>query len=105
MLVFPSLAIFSIGQVRVCRRIEEGDEIVASYLAFAELPLRQTRRDMLRPWGFECRLGPKSSSFSTSASSVSNSTSTVSTGANAVSTGANATTHQYEYEHDLVRSR
>lgn len=43
----------------MCRRIQEGEEIVASYLAFAELPLRQTRRDMLRPWGFECRLGPK----------------------------------------------
>ena len=41
---------------RVCRRIQEGEEIVASYFVLSELPLRQQRRDMLRLKGFVCRL-------------------------------------------------
>ena len=44
-------------EVRVCRRIKEGDEIVASYIGLDHLPLRQQRRDMLMPtWNFVCRL-------------------------------------------------
>ena len=44
------------AEVRVCRRIKEGEEIVASYLASLQHPLRQERRDMLSPRGFVCRL-------------------------------------------------
>ena len=42
-------------EVRVCRRIQEEEEIVSSYIELSELPLRQQRRDMLRPRGFVCR--------------------------------------------------
>ena len=52
-------------EVRVCRRIQEGEEIVASYIDLWELPLKQKRREMLKPWisvetlswtlDFECR--------------------------------------------------
>ena len=43
-------------EVRVCRKIKEGDEIVLSYINLSELPLRQERMDKLRKRGFECRL-------------------------------------------------
>ena len=44
-------------EVRVCKRIEEGEEIVASYIGLNQLPLRQQRREMLMPtWDFVCRL-------------------------------------------------
>ena len=53
-------------EVRVCRKIQEGDEIVVSYITLSGLPLhcsavqcsalRQERMDRLRKWGFECRL-------------------------------------------------
>ena len=42
-------------EVRVCRKIKEGEEIVASYVNLGELPLRQQRQELLRPWAFECR--------------------------------------------------
>ena len=47
-------------EVRVCRRIKKGDEIVLSYIiSLARVgscfPLRQQRMDKLRLWGFECR--------------------------------------------------
>ena len=42
-------------EVRVCRRIKEGDEIVLSYISLSSFPLRQQRMDKLRLWGFECR--------------------------------------------------
>ena len=43
-------------EVRVCKRIEEGEEILASYIDLSQLPLRQERRDMLMPtWNFVCR--------------------------------------------------
>ena len=42
-------------EVRVCRKIIEGEEIVASYVNLGELPLRQQRQELLRPWAFECR--------------------------------------------------
>ena len=44
-------------EVRVCRKIQEGEEIVVSYITLSELPLRQQRMAKLRKWGFECRLG------------------------------------------------
>ena len=46
------------AEVRVCRRIKEGEEIVASYPTYSSLylPLRQQRRDMLSSWGSVCRL-------------------------------------------------
>jgi len=34
-------------EVRACRRIEEGDEIVASYYNFEDFPLRQERQDII----------------------------------------------------------
>ena len=41
----------------VSRRIQEGEEIVASYISLTQLPLRQKRREMLMPtWNFVCRL-------------------------------------------------
>ena len=44
-------------EVRVCKRIQEGEEIVASYIDLSQLPLRQRRRDLLMPtWNFVCRL-------------------------------------------------
>ena len=55
---FPEEADETRKEVRVCRRIQEGEEIVASYLPsymLHEFPLRQQRRDMLVPWGFVCR--------------------------------------------------
>ena len=52
---FPEEADETMKEVRVCRRIEEGEEIVASYIDHSELPLKQQRRDMLRPRGFVCR--------------------------------------------------
>ena len=42
-------------EVRVCRRIKEGEEIVLSYISLSSFPLRQQRMDKLRLWGFECR--------------------------------------------------
>ena len=42
-------------EVRVCRRIEEGEEIVLSYISLSSFPLRQQRMDKLRIMGFECR--------------------------------------------------
>ena len=42
-------------EVRVCRKIKEGEEIVASYVNLGQLPLRQQRQELLRPWAFECR--------------------------------------------------
>ena len=53
---FPEEADETRKEVRVCRRIQKGEEIVASYSLFSDLPLRQQRRDRLRPWGFLCRL-------------------------------------------------
>ena len=48
-------------EVRVCKRIEKGEEIVASYIDLSQLPLRQQRRDMLMPtWNFLCRLSHSS---------------------------------------------
>ena len=44
-------------EVRVCRKIQEGKEIVVSYISLSEIPLRQERMAKLRKWGFECRLG------------------------------------------------
>ena len=52
---FPEDADKERKEVRVCRRIQEGEEIVASYIELAQLPLRQQRREMLRPRGFFCR--------------------------------------------------
>ena len=44
-------------EVRVCREIQEGEEILASYISLAELPLMQQRMDLLMPtWSFVCRL-------------------------------------------------
>ena len=43
-------------EVCVCRKIQEGEEIVVSYITLSELPLRQQRMAKLRKWGFECRL-------------------------------------------------
>ena len=45
-------------EVRVCRRIQEGEEILASYIELDELPLKQKRREMLKFWNFECRWAP-----------------------------------------------
>ena len=47
-------------EVRVCRRIKEGDEIVLSYIISllkvgSNFPLRQQRMDKLKLRGFECR--------------------------------------------------
>ena len=42
-------------EVRVCRKIQEGEEIVVSYITLSELPLRQQRMEKLGKWGFECR--------------------------------------------------
>ena len=43
-------------EVRVCRQIEEGEEILASYIRLSELPLRQERRDsLMTTWAFVCR--------------------------------------------------
>ena len=53
---FPEEADQTRKEVRVCRRIQEGEEIVASYFELDELPLRQKRREMLKPRGFLCRL-------------------------------------------------
>ena len=51
-------------EVRACKRIEEGEEIVASYIDLSQLPLRQQRREMLRPtWNFVCRLRHYSLNF------------------------------------------
>ena len=52
---FPEDADETRKEVRACRRIQEGEEIVASYIELAQLPLRQQRREMLRPRGFFCR--------------------------------------------------
>ena len=41
----------------MCRRIQEGEEILASYIDVGFL-LRDQRRIELTPWGFSCRLGP-----------------------------------------------
>ena len=43
-------------EVRVCRQIKEGEEILASYIGLSELPLRQERRDsLMTTWAFVCR--------------------------------------------------
>ena len=42
-------------EVRVCRRIKEGEEIVLSYISLSSFPLRQQRMDKLKLRGFECR--------------------------------------------------
>ena len=42
-------------EVRVCRRIKEGEEIVLSYISLSSFPLRQQRMDELKLRGFECR--------------------------------------------------
>ena len=42
-------------EVRVCRRIKEGDEIVLSYISLSGFPLRQQRMNKLKLRGFECR--------------------------------------------------
>ena len=52
---FPEEADKARMEVRVCRRIKEGEEIVASYIPSLQHPLRQERRDMLSPRGFVCR--------------------------------------------------
>ena len=46
-------------EVRVCRRIQEGEEIIASYISSGFL-VRDQRRILLSHWGFSCRLGPMS---------------------------------------------
>lgn len=46
-------------EVRVCRRIEVGEEIVAGYYVFSDFPLRQERRDKIsreRQFLCHCRL-------------------------------------------------
>ena len=53
---FPEEADKARAEVRVCRRIKEGEEIVASYIPSLYFPLRQERRDMLSLKGFVCRL-------------------------------------------------
>ena len=42
-------------EVRVCRKIKEGEEIVLSYISLSSFPLRQQRMDELKLRGFECR--------------------------------------------------
>ena len=43
-------------EVRVCRHIKEGEEILASYIGLSEFPLRQERRDsLMTTWAFVCR--------------------------------------------------
>jgi len=43
-------------QVRVCREIKLGEEIVASYCASNDIfPTRQKRRELLNKWFFTCR--------------------------------------------------
>ena len=43
-------------EVRVCRQIKEGEEILASYIRLSEFPLRQERRDsLMTTWAFVCR--------------------------------------------------
>ena len=52
---FPEEADKTKIELRVCRNIKEGEEIVLSYISLSGFPLRQQRMDKLRLRGFECR--------------------------------------------------